>query len=131
MMARFSPRGPRGISPPFLRGESVQSLNKIHLFRSLRGPSQLRGVSPTAISIVLKYFHSPPWRKVVAAPIRSKSVKVRFGHALENMHPHPSPLWLRRRAHSPACPICAQSVHSTSWLRFKLRHYLSGGSGSV
>src|SRR5262249_49798011 len=42
-----------------------------------------------------------PWRKVVAAPIRSKSVKVRFGHALENMHPHPSPLWLRRRAHSP------------------------------
>src|SRR6516162_4988142 len=37
-----SPRGPRGINPPFLRGESVQSLNKIHLFRSLRGPSQLR-----------------------------------------------------------------------------------------
>ena len=42
------------------------------------------------------------------------------------MHPHPSPLWLRRRARSPACPICAPSVHSTRWLRFKLRHYLSG-----
>src|SRR5258708_1316853 len=54
----------------------------------------------------------PPWRKVVAAPFRSKSVKVRFGHALENMHPHPSPLWLRRRARSPTCPI--------------LTHYLSG-----
>jgi hypothetical protein len=65
----------------------------------------------------------PPWRKVVAAPIRSKSVKVRFGHALENMHPHPYPLWLRRRAHSPACPICAQSVHSTRSPKFKLRHY--------
>src|SRR5262245_23323478 len=39
---------------------------------------------------------------------------------------HPSPLWLRRRAHSPACPICAQSAHSTRWLKFKLRHYLSG-----
>jgi hypothetical protein len=65
----------------------------------------------------------PPWRKVVAAPIRSKSVKVRFGHALENMHPHRYPLWLRRRAHSPACPICAQSVHSTRSPKFKLRHY--------
>src|SRR5437660_4867326 len=43
----------------------------------------------------------PPWRKVVAAPIRSKSVKVRFGHALENMHPHPSPLWLRSIAAHP------------------------------
>ena len=42
------------------------------------------------------------------------------------MHPHPSPLWLRRRAHYAACTICAQSVHSTRWLRFKLRHYLSG-----
>src|SRR6516162_3140847 len=39
LMARFSPRG---ISPPSLLGESVQSLNRIHLFRSLRGPSQLR-----------------------------------------------------------------------------------------
>ena len=35
-------RNAAGISPPFLRGESVQSLNKSHLFRSLRGPSQLR-----------------------------------------------------------------------------------------
>ena len=29
--------------------------------------------------------------------------------------------------HTPLpAPICAQSVHSTRWLRFKLRHYLSG-----
>src|SRR5262249_58444490 len=33
------------------------------------------------------------------------------------------PLWLRRRAHSPACPICAQSVHSTRSPKLKLRHY--------
>src|SRR5262249_52765420 len=70
---RFSPRGPRGIRPPFLRGESVQSLNKIHLFRSLRGPSQLR--LPIEGFRLLPYrsfcyFHSPLGGRLL--PLRSE-----------------------------------------------------------